>query len=426
MSETDININTNKDIDTKTPPDGVDSESNVLPPVRNKKYRSFFQAKSVFNDLFNRFKKIKMGAAPKRVFIKTDKQLSVILIIAFGVSVVALICYWFFIERPYYNNLLAEKDELIKTLKFTRDKQKKIYENAVDAYEKRLTEEYIPKSIYDDKINDYEQKLATYKNDYISMEEHQNQVAEIEHRIKEESSAKEHQSKEEHEQKIIALEQKISILEDKNTDLKTTLKESTEFIRGEKESLEDMLLLERKKASIPSLVLSETKNKGVSNAAFKKLVTIKDKLKSIEEMNIALRPDTYFEMGLISYYNKQHDEAIEQWENAVSLNKNNLKAYICLATAYNEENMSDNAVKILKRALEIDPKHATLHLVLARIYEQKGTLDDAIYEYSKALEINPETIDIYNILGTLYEKMGMKEEARKSFAQYEKLKGTKK
>lgn len=258
------------------------------------------------------------------------------------------------------------------------------------------------------------------------MTEHQKQVAELEHRIKEESLAKERLSKEDYEQKITALEQKISVLEDKNLDLKTTIKESTEFMKGEKESLEDALLLERKKASIPSLILSETKNKGMSNAALKKLVTIKDKLKSIEEMNIALRPETHFEMGLISYYNKQHDEAIEQWESAVSSNKNNLKAYICLAIVYNEENMSDNAVKILKRALEIDPKHATLHLVLARIYEQKGSLDDAIYEYSRVLEISPETIDIYNILGTLYEKKGLKEEARKSFAQYEKLKSANK
>lgn len=73
-------------------------------------------------------------------------------------------------------------------------------------------------------------------------------------------------------------------------------------------------------------------------------------------MNIALKPDTYFEMGLISYYNKQHNEAIELWENALSLNKNNFKTYLCLAIVYTEENMADNAVKILKRAIEINPK----------------------------------------------------------------------
>ena len=380
-----------------------------------------------FKDLLKRLQNVtRVVSSSKSTFIKTDKQLSTILMIAFAVSAVALLCYWFLKERPYYNNLLAEKDELIKTLKFTRDKQKKIYENAVDAYEKKLTNEYVQKSIYDDKINDYEQKLTSYKNDYISKEEHQKQVEELEHRHKEEYLAKEHLLKEEYEQKNTALEQKVSLLEDKNLDLKTTLKESTEFIRGEKETLEDMLLLERKKVLIPSLILSETKNKTLNPNVLKKLVAIKDKLKMVEEMNIALRPDTYFEMGLISYYNKQHDEAIEQWENAVSLNKSNLKAYICLGIVYSEENMTDNAIKVLKRAIEIAPKYATLHLVLARIYEQKGTLDDAIYEYAKVLEINPETIDIHNTLGTLYEKKGLKEEARKSFAQYEKLKGANK
>ncbi|OHC14468.1 MAG: hypothetical protein A3K25_11335 [Planctomycetes bacterium RIFOXYB12_FULL_42_10] len=359
----------------------------------------------------------------KKTFIKTDKQIYTIIGIAFAVSAVALLCYWLLKERPYNDKLLAEKDELIKTLKFTRDKLKKIHENTVASYEERLKNEYIPKSIYDDKINDYEQKLTSYKDKYISKEEHEKQVAELEQRLKEESLSEEGTSKKDFEQKITALEQKVSILEDKNLDLKETLEKSAEFIKGEKDALETMLLLERKKALIPSLVLPETKNNALTADALKKLVAIKEKLKNIDEMNLPLKSETYFGMGLVSYYNKQLDEAIEQWENAVSLNKNNLKAYICLGIVYNEENMSDNAIKILKRALEINPKYATIHLTLARIYEQKGVLDDAIYEYLKVLEVNPETVDIHNKLGILYEKKGMKEEAKKSFAQYEKLKG---
>jgi len=365
------------------------------------------------------------SGAKKKAFIKTDKQIYTIIGIAFAVSAVALLCYWLLKERPYNDKLLAEKDELIKTLKFTRDKLKKIHENAVAGYEEKLKNEYIPKSIYDDKINDYEQKLTSYKNSYIPKEDHEKQVAELEQRLKEESLSEEGSSKKEFEQKITALEQKVSILEDKNLDLKETLEKSAEFIKGEKDALETMLLLERKKALIPSLVLPETKNNALAADALKKLVDIKEKLKKIDEMNLPLKSETYFGMGLVSYYNKQLDEAIEQWENAVSLNKNNLKAYICLGIVYNEENMSDNAMKILKHAIEINPKYATIHLTLARIYEQKGVLDDAIYEYLKALEINPETVDIHNKLGILYEKKGLKEEAKKSFAQYEKLKGGK-
>lgn len=382
-----------------------------------------------FENLFKhlRLEKVRkiVSISSKSTFIKTDKQLYFILIAAFAISAVALLSYWLFKERPYYNNLLVEKDEVIKTLKFTRDKLKKIHENAMDAYEKKLTNEYVLKSLYDNTINDYEQKITSYKNDYISKVEHQNQVAELEQRLKEQEEylSKERLSREDYEQKITALEQKVSVMEDKNLDLKTSLKESMEFMKGEKEMLEGMLSVERKKALLPSLILSETKKKTIDTRTLKKLVTIKDKLKRVEEMNIDLKPETYFEMGIVSYYNKQHEEAIEQWENAVSLNKNNLKAYICLGIVYSEENMPDNAVKVLKRAVEINPKYSTPHLVLARIYEQKGALDDAIYEYSKVLEITPETIEIYSTLGTLYEKKGLKEEARKSFAQYEKLKG---
>ena len=380
-----------------------------------------------FKNLFKRLENATRVASQiqKKTFIRTDKQIYTILGIAFAVSAVALLCYWLLKEKPYYNNLLTEKNELIKTLKFTRDKLKKIHENTVASYEERLKNEYIPKSIYDDKINDYEQKLTSYKDKYISKEEHEKQVAELEQRLKEESLSEEGTSKKDFEQKITALEQKVSILEDKNLDLKETLEKSAEFIKGEKDALETMLLLERKKALIPSLVLPETKNNALTADALKKLVAIKEKLKNIDEMNLPLKSETYFGMGLVSYYNKQLDEAIEQWENAVSLNKNNLKAYICLGIVYNEENMSDNAIKVLKHALEINPKYATIHLTLARIYEQKGVLDDAIYEYLKVLEIDPETVDIHNKLGILYEKKGLKEEAKKSFAQYEKLKGGK-
>src|SRR3972149_2502665 len=378
-----------------------------------------------FKNLFKRLENATRVASQiqKKTFIRTDKQIYTILGIAFAVSAVALLCYWLLKEKPYYNNLLTEKNELIKTLKFTRDKLKKIHENAVAGYEEKLKNEYIPKSIYNDKIDDYEQKLTSYKDKYISKEEHEKQVAELEQRLKEESLSEEGSSKKELEQKITALEQKVSILEDKNLDLKETLEKSAEFIKGEKDALETMLLLERKKALIPSLVLPETKNNALTADALKKLVAIKEKLKNIDETNLPLKSETYFGMGLVSYYNKQLDEAIEQWENAVSLNKNNLKAYICLGIVYNEENMADNAIKVLKHALDINPKYATIHLTLARIYEQKGVLDDAIYEYSKVLEISPETVDIHNKLGILYEKKGLKEEAKKSFAQYEKLKG---
>src|SRR3990172_11122873 len=378
-----------------------------------------------FKNLFKRLENATRVASQiqKKTFIRTDKQIYTILGIAFAVSAVALLCYWLLKEKPYYNNLLTEKNELIKTLKFTRDKVKKIHENAVAGYEEKLKNEYIQKSLYDDKINDYEQKLTSYKDTYISKEEHEKQVAELEKRLKEETLSEENVSKEEFEQKITALEQKVSILEDKNLDLKTTHEKSVEFIKGEKEALENMLLLERKKALIPSLILPETRNNALTVDVLNKLVAIKEKLKNIDEMNLPLKSETYFGMGLISYYNKQLDEAIEQWENAVSLNKNNLKAYICLGIVYNEENMSDNAIKILKRSLEINPKYATIHLTLARISEQKGVLDDAIYEYLKVLEVNPETVDSHNKLGILYEKKGMKEEAKKSFAQYEKLKG---
>lgn len=387
--------------------------------LRVTSFMNLFKTKINFQELLKTFRNAKPGASPhgKKSFIKADKQVFVVIGIAFAVAASALLCYWLFMERPYYENVLANKDELIKTLKFTRDKQRKIHENTVAAYEERLANEYVSKSVYDDKFHDYEQKLNSYQNNYVSKSDHENVLKELELRLKAGDS-----SKKDLEQKITPLEQKVSILEDKNLDQKRLIEKSQEFIHKERDRLEAMLVLKRKKALIPSLILPETKSKSLSAHVLKELVATKDRLKDIEEMDVALKPETYFNIGLIAYYNKQYSEATEQWENAVSLDKNNLKAYLCLGIVYHEQNMSDNAIKILKRAIEINPKYATMHLALARIYEQKNSIDEAIQEYSKVIDIAPQTIDVHNILGALYEKKGLRDEARNSFALYEKLK----
>lgn len=384
---------------------------------------NLFKTKINFQELLKTFRNVKPGASPrdKKSFIKADKQVFVIIGIAFAVAVSALLCYWLFMERPYYENLLANKDELIKTLKFTRDKQRKIHENAVAAYEEKLANEYVLKSVHDGKVRDYEQKLNSYQTSYVTKNDHENIVKDLEQRLKEGAS-----SQKDLEQKITPLEQKVSILEDKNLDQKKLIEKSLGFIHKERDRLEATLVLQRKKAFIPSLILPETKNSAISPRVLKELVSIKDRLKDIEDMNVALKPETYFNLGLVSYYNKQYSEATEQWENAVSLDKNNLKAYLCLGIAYHEQDMSDNAIKVLKRAIEINPKYATIHLALARIYEQKNSIDEAIHEYTKVIDIAPQTIDVHNILGALYEKKGLRDEARNSFALYEKLKGERK
>ncbi len=380
---------------------------------------NLFKTKINLQELLRAFRYAKPGDAPqgKKSFIKADKQVFVIIGIAFAVAAVTLICYWLYMERPYYEKLIAGKDELIKTLKFTRDKQRKIHENAVAAYEEKLANEYVLKSLHDSKVRDYDQKINSYQASYVTKNDHENALKDMELRLKEVES-----SKNDLEQKITPLEQKVSILEDKNLDQKRLIEKSLGFIHKERDRLETLLVLQRKKAFIPSLILPEAKNSAISSRVLKELVSIKDRLKDIEDMNVALKPETYFNIGLVSYYNKQYSEATEQWENAVSLDKNNLKAYLCLGIAYQEQNMSDNAIKVLKRAIEINPKYATIHLALARVYEQKNSIDEAIHEYSKVIDIAPETIDVHNVLGALYEKKGLRDEARNSFALYEKLK----
>jgi len=372
------------------------------------------------------------GATPqkdKRALIKTDRQIITLLGVVFFIFVVLLLCYWFFKEKPYYEKLISQKDEQIEKLKYIYEKQKKIFENKLDTkmkeFKERLNNNYIQKSLHNETVELYKQKLTDYEENFMPKKEHERQIEELKTEFEDKSSLNTSEMKEGYEEKITRLEQKLAILKNKKYNLTKQLEKSTDFIKKEKEVLESKLIIERKEALIPSLILDEIQKNTLDSSVLKKLVDIKEKLENIEEMNITLNPDTYFEMGLISYYNGEYNKAIEQWENAVSLNKNNFNAYLCLGILYNKRNMTENAILILKRAIDLNPNYATLHLALARIYDKKERLDEAIYEYSKVLEIYPEDIEILNKLGELYEKKGMKEEAEKAFARCEKIKNEK-
>lgn len=389
-------------------------------------------------------KQVSSGA--KSSFIKTDKQLTTILGVVFIISVAILFGYWFLKEKPYYEGLITGKDDIIEKLKFLRLKQEKIYENKIASLEKKLeesntlSEKYVLKTVYEEKIKDYEQKvkdfeqkITEFQNHSVLKEDHEKQIEEIKQKLEEEHIAEKNNLEKEFDSKSSRLEKEIAILQNKNLNIKESLDDTLEFIKEEKESLESRLLSERKKALIPSLILPETESETIHNRSLHNLIILKDKLAEIEAMDIPLAPSAYFEMGLISYYeeqnkennektDEQYTEAIEYWEKAVSFNRNDFKAYLCLAEVYTKEGMLDNAIIILKRAIDLNPKYAVLHLALARIYEQKINLDDAIFEYSKVLEIHPESIEILNTLGNLFEKKGMKEEAKKAFSKYAKLK----
>ncbi|MGQ3684540.1 MAG: tetratricopeptide repeat protein [Candidatus Loosdrechtia sp.] len=356
----------------------------------------------------------------KSIFKKRSRQFLIISGIVFTILALAFFSFWILRERAYYQELLTGKDELIRTLKLTRDKQKAMYENAVDSYETKLATEYIPRSVYDDRIDRYEQELDNYRDHYVPRDYHVNQIEQLKQQL-EEVTGKKTTSQEEAEEKLAALMQRIGILEDKNLAAETTLNKLRALLKEEKERWEDALMQERRKAFIPSLILPETRKNNLDRQVLERLTALKEKLKSLESVSVTLQPSTYFEMGLVSFYNGHYAEAIELWERSRSLDRNNLRTYICLALVYHETDMSEKAIRILQRAAETFPPYATLHLTSARIYEQKGDLDSAVHEYLRVLEINPQLADIHHTLGVLYDKKGLKEEAMKSFARYEKL-----
>ena len=76
--------------------------------------------------------------------------------------------------------------------------------------------------------------------------------------------------------------------------------------------------------------------------------------------------------------------------------------YSKLASAYYDEEMTNDAVAMYKKIIEIEPNHIEAHYELGLVYIEEGLCDDGIRELKKVLEIDPKYEDAYYSLGDAY------------------------
>jgi tetratricopeptide (TPR) repeat protein len=127
-----------------------------------------------------------------------------------------------------------------------------------------------------------------------------------------------------------------------------------------------------------------------------------DKLKARDQLN----------KGVASYKNARYEEAIEHFQQAVSLDPGLLNARLYLATAYAQQyvpgveaedntRLGQQAIDQYKAVLERDPKNINSVKGIAYIYLQMKRFDDAKTYYRKALEIDPNDAEPYYSVGVI-------------------------
>src|ERR1700741_2245686 len=125
-------------------------------------------------------------------------------------------------------------------------------------------------------------------------------------------------------------------------------------------------------------------------------VTGCDKLKARDQLN----------KGVNSYKNAKYEEAIDHFQQSVSLDPSLINARLYLATAYAQQyipgadtpdnnKMAEEAINQYKEVLNRDPKNINSVKGIAYLYLQMKRFNDAKEFYRKATELDPNDPEPY-------------------------------
>ncbi|MGZ4837697.1 MAG: tetratricopeptide repeat protein [Terriglobales bacterium] len=80
----------------------------------------------------------------------------------------------------------------------------------------------------------------------------------------------------------------------------------------------------------------------------------------------------------------KHDEAVEEYKRAITIDPEFTDALHGLARAYQDLQRYDDAIEIAKRLAELDPNDILAHTSLSILYQKKGMVPEAEAEGNKA------------------------------------------
>ncbi|MCI0697599.1 tetratricopeptide repeat protein [candidate division KSB1 bacterium] len=150
-----------------------------------------------------------------------------------------------------------------------------------------------------------------------------------------------------------------------------------------------------------------------------KLINIDKKKPPSDKLFLQIIPKktmTFKEDGSILYGTEgQADEAIKQYNLAISRDPGSAPSYFNLGQIYARRNQIDQAIENYKLAIKYKPDHTEAHLELGYAYAQKGIFDEAIKELEIALRYRPNSATAYNYLGITYNNKGQIDSSIKNY-----------
>lgn len=150
------------------------------------------------------------------------------------------------------------------------------------------------------------------------------------------------------------------------------------------------------------------------------LALVKTGLKRFEEaidayqQAVSLAPEKIFpwdNLGQLYCKLGRYQEAIKAYEKAIELNPKDPFGWNGLGNAYAEIGLVQNAIAAYQKALKISPDFANAFIGQGDVYAHQGAWNDAIASYQHATRINPRLLEPWMNLGNVLQKKEQYERA---------------
>lgn len=140
---------------------------------------------------------------------------------------------------------------------------------------------------------------------------------------------------------------------------------------------------------------------------------------------VNLRPssESYFNIGLASYYLKQYREAADAYRAAIRLDPYNAAdAYYALGLVYRDWGKADEEIQAYKQAIKLWPDYTSAYERLGSRYFRSKKYSEAVEVFKQLSSLKPGEASVTNSLGEAHMALNRLNEAMDSFRQAIRLK----
>jgi tetratricopeptide (TPR) repeat protein len=140
---------------------------------------------------------------------------------------------------------------------------------------------------------------------------------------------------------------------------------------------------------------------------------------------VNLRPsaESYFNIGLASFYLKQYSVAADAYRQSIRLDPYNAAdAHYALGLVYRDWGKADEEIQAFKQAIRLKPDYTSAYERLANRYMRSKKFNEAIDTLRQLIALKPGDAVAPNNMGEAYLELNKLPEAQESFRQAIRLK----